>query len=315
MLSIMNVVLFLLGIAGQCHSAQQSYEFTKHELSQGKSLLSIPYSSVNEIVLSDNDVLSVSLPWGGFPYFSGIYSSAYISSNGMVTFGDDISTTTTDASDNRIYAKFPQSNQRDFDDDVIYNVVLDRNTKASDVKLLSANIKHRHLDRNDLDFSVHVLTQLNHLRMLSVKNPSKKALAYLQNHPHVVSVELDSEVEVYGDADMTLSHLSNIRTTRPFSSPSTGDNRLLKSNPYSWGLDRCDQSDLPLDEATYISPIYAHKGQGVDVYVVDSGLMTSHVEFGDIPGYPREVKNVWDAYIPYPTKPDTDNDNNGESNL
>ncbi len=42
-----------------------------------------------------------------------------------------------------------------------------------------------------------------------------------------------------------------------------------------WGLDRIDQRTLPLD-GTYS---YAHTGQGVDAYVVDSGLWFTHVEF------------------------------------
>lgn len=53
--------------------------------------------------------------------------------------------------------------------------------------------------------------------------------------------------------------------------------------PPSWGLDRIDQRSLPLSG----SYTYAKTGVGIPVYVVDTGLRASHVEFTGrtAPGY------------------------------
>jgi subtilisin family serine protease len=44
----------------------------------------------------------------------------------------------------------------------------------------------------------------------------------------------------------------------------------------SWGLDRIDQKDLPLDNNFNPGPF---NGQNVNVYVIDSGVITTHPEF------------------------------------
>ncbi|MEU6079676.1 S8 family peptidase [Streptomyces sp. NPDC047108] len=50
-----------------------------------------------------------------------------------------------------------------------------------------------------------------------------------------------------------------------------------QENPPSWGLDRIDQANLPLD-ASYTWP--GGGGSGVTAYVIDTGIRTAHQDFG-----------------------------------
>ena len=49
-----------------------------------------------------------------------------------------------------------------------------------------------------------------------------------------------------------------------------------QSNPPSWGLDRIDQANLPLNSAYS----YTSTGSGVTAYVIDTGVRISHQTFG-----------------------------------
>jgi subtilisin family serine protease len=74
------------------------------------------------------------------------------------------------------------------------------------------------------------------------------AVAALRRNPNVAYVEQDKPV-----------HL--VQTTQPYA---------------TWGIDRVDQRDLPLS-GTYT---YSSTGSGVRAYIIDTGIETSHWEFG-----------------------------------
>lgn len=73
------------------------------------------------------------------------------------------------------------------------------------------------------------------------------ALDGLRHNPHVAYIEADSVI--------------TLESTQ---------------SPATWGIDRIDQRNLPLDN-TYT---YNYTGAGVTAYIIDTGILTSHTDFG-----------------------------------
>jgi len=58
----------------------------------------------------------------------------------------------------------------------------------------------------------------------------------------------------------------------------------------AWGIIQLE----PLPYPKFYQPSYF--GCGVDIYVVDTGIDTNHVEFQNLPGYSRTVANLFSSY-------------------
>jgi subtilisin family serine protease len=94
------------------------------------------------------------------------------------------------------------------------------------------------------------------IKGFSVRLPAKAttALAALRNNPNVERVEADATVQASETA---------------ISPP-------LAQNSATWGLDRIDQVDLPLSSQY----LYQYQSGEVQAFVVDTGILASHQDFG-----------------------------------
>lgn len=85
---------------------------------------------------------------------------------------------------------------------------------------------------------------------------SDAALQGLRTHPNVDYIEQDQTVTL---------------------------NQVSPENQATWGLDRIDQADRPLDTQYYFN----YTGTGVNAFIIDTGIRPGHVEFSGrvLPGY------------------------------
>jgi len=58
---------------------------------------------------------------------------------------------------------------------------------------------------------------------------------------------------------------------------SVEEDGIMNINVGSWGLDRIDDEELPLDRSYY--PTFGNGGDGVTAYIIDTGILATHNEF------------------------------------
>jgi hypothetical protein len=169
-------------------------------------------------------------------------------------------------------------------------IILHRHLEAADLSLLLQDIHERHHSQAPphQSFSAEVSLSLPHLKMFSTSQLSPAALFYLQKHRHVL--------HVHANSPLTLDTHMDMLDTGGVAAPSSSSSSSSSSSQYLWGLDRIDQTTLPLDHAAYTPPPRTYAGKGTSVYVVDTGLDTTHVEFQNAASSSREVRNLFNYF-------------------
>lgn len=104
--------------------------------------------------------------------------------------------------------------------------------------------------------------QLHHVYTAAIKGFAAtlpdSALAALRNNPNVQAIEQDQTVSLVAE--------------------------LAVQNQATWGLDRIDQADRPLDSQYHY---WTGAGSGVTAFIIDTGIRADHVDFSGrvLPGY------------------------------
>lgn len=109
---------------------------------------------------------------------------------------------------------------------------------------------------------------------------------FLQNYPPIQDLINDPRIQL-------------VEQDSPDRIEASDDQPQVQTNPPSWGLDRIDQSTLPLDN----SFSYNQTGQNVIMFVIDSGLLTTHTEFQSGQGGPQRAICGFDATPTRQTRP------------
>lgn len=127
-------------------------------------------------------------------------------------------------------------------------IVVFKENLVSDVELESDKINREHGGNK-------LFTYTQAIKGFAISNLSDKAIEAIKRNPKVSYVEQDQEVFAIGTQTSVLS----------------------------WGIDRIDQTSLPLS-STYT---YPNTGAGVKAYIIDTGIKLDHKDFGG-----RAIKGI-----------------------
>lgn len=177
-------------------------------------------------------------------------------------------------------------------------------------KSLVSEINAFHSDASRPNYHAEITRTFPHLQMVMVKNPSAEAIEHISKHHAVEGFHKDATARIT-PVKKSKTNKKALRGPAAEAKKSKkieteekeGDVHIEEEDgevdanfekEYTWGLDRIDQETLPLDERNYKPPSRTKRGNDVEVFIVDTGIDTTHREFSNTGG--RIVANIFDVY-------------------
>jgi hypothetical protein len=284
--------LLVLSIPVIVFSAQFTYHLEEVQ-NNVQSMLDDDYSDLEIVPLLDESVESLALPFP-FQFFEKYYNHVHISSNGLMSFSSYDSSIVQEVRSEGKHESPTNRKSATEVKDSIFVAVLKKGRNATHFADLISEIRKRHSDHLFPRFRADVDQVHGHLGMFTIEEPSPEALHYLKTHEQIESVSRNHPVFLSPGRESAVLPL------------------LLEETPHCWGLDRLTQHSLPLNGLSYSPPPNTNGGAGVSVFVVDTGLDTTHVEFSSLNRSDigaRIVRNVFNYYGSLAG--DTDNNGHG----